>query len=240
MANTRSAARASSTSTGNPGRSGSLTYLAGEPVTRAGGVSTENSGSVAFAITSDRRLLTWGTSYEMVDFPGAVPVAVDGLENVGSAGVTETNICAVADGHLHCWGKNGLLACTGSPYAATSPVAIRTRGGAAAQQVSLGMNNTCVRLADGTIECCGDDERGQLGRAAPDAGAPAQAESARLLTQASAFTGYAVQVAVGAATVCALVQGGTVQCWGGNDYGQLGQGTVDGTRHPTPVAVQFD
>ncbi|WP_420814276.1 hypothetical protein [Labilithrix luteola] len=34
--------------------------------------------------------------------------------------------------------------------------------------------------------------------------------------------------------------GGTVQCWGGNEKGQLGQGTLDEQRHPTPVTVHFD
>ncbi|AKU94960.1 hypothetical protein AKJ09_01624 [Labilithrix luteola] len=185
---------------------GPVTYLAGESVASAGGVSTSSSDSVAFAITSDRRLRTWGTSNQMVAYPGPVPTVVDGLENVGSVAATETNICAVADGYLYCWGKNGLLACTGSPSAATSPIAISTRSEVSAQQVSLGVNNTCVRLTDGTVECCGNDKRGQLGRAASDAGS-SPSSSAAILTQANAFTGYAVQVAVGSTTVCALVQG---------------------------------
>jgi len=93
-----------------------------------------------------------------------------------------------------------------------------------------------VRLIDGTIECCGSDDQGQLGTGEMDAGAL----TARLLTEAKAFTGHALQIAVGISTVCALVQGGTVQCWGGNERGELGQGTADGERHPTPVTVTFD
>ncbi len=225
---------------------GPFTYFpANVSVVRAGGVSSGGvdgkgtDGAVAFAITSDRRLLTWGTSNASVAYPGPVPVVVDGLENVGSAAVTHANICAVADGQLYCWGKNGRLACTNSPYATTSPVAIRTKGRAAAQQVSLGMSNTCVRLIDGTVECCGDDTRGQLGRAHEDAGALVD-DLAPLLAPASAFTGHAVQVAVGSRTVCALVQGGTVQCWGNNEKGQLGQGTLDIERHAAPVTVHFE
>ncbi|OJY22260.1 MAG: hypothetical protein BGO98_37360 [Myxococcales bacterium 68-20] len=220
---------------------GPVTYLApGVSVVRAGGTSFRGpDGSAAFAITSDGRLLTWGTSNHMVAYPGPVPVVVDGLENVGSAAVTQANICAVADGQLYCWGKHGRLACTNSPYATTIPVAIRTHGTAAAQQVSLGISNTCVRLTDGTVECCGDDTRGQLGRVDGDGGAPLE-RSAPLLTPANAFTGHAVQIAVASRTICALVQGGTVQCWGNNENGQLGQGTIDIARHPTPVTVRFE
>jgi alpha-tubulin suppressor-like RCC1 family protein len=45
------------------------------------------------------------------------------------------------------------------------------------------------------------------------------------------------QMAVGANFTCALIADGTVRCWGGNKYGQLGQGGTDTTdRHvPTPV-----
>ncbi|AKV00304.1 hypothetical protein AKJ09_06967 [Labilithrix luteola] len=219
---------------------GPFTYLpTGVAVVRGGGVSTDSAiGSIAFLISGDGRLFAWGTAKQAIAYPGPVPVAVEGLENVSSAAITENNICAVADGHLYCWGGNGRLACTNTSYAPTSPVAIRTRGSAGAQQVSVGILNTCVRLTDGTIECCGEDTRGQLGRAEADAGVVDQ--FGPLLAPVSAFTGHAVQVAVASRTICALVQGGTVQCWGSNESGQLGQGTLDVYRHATPVTVQFD
>ena len=216
---------------------GPATQLASEKIRRAGGGGVRGHSGASFAITEDGRLLTWGTSAQAVAYPGPIPAAVAGLENVSSVSMLSDNMCAGADGRLYCWGLQGQWACSGSRDAIMSPLEIRTRGEANARQVHVGYSNTCVRLSDGTIECCGADSLGQLARGNTDAGT---ASSEPLLTKATAFTGYAVQVAVTNAAICALVQGGTVQCWGSNDYGQLGQGTRDKERHPVPATVKFD
>ena len=56
--------------------------------------------------------------------------------------------------------------------------------------------------------------------------------------QVTVHTGAYVpsQVSVGAGLVCALIDDGTVRCWGRNDHGQLGDGTTVERR--MPVAVQ--
>lgn len=214
---------------------GPVTDLLGEKVRRAGGGT--NSSGIGFAITEKGKLLTWGSSKQANAYPGPIPVAVAGLENVSSASALNDNICAVADGRLYCWGREGRMACTGSRDTSLTPVEIRTRGNGHAQQVSLGWQNTCVRLTDGTVECCGSGSLGQLATGSVDAGAP---ETAPLLTEAKALTGHALHVVVGLSATCALMQGGTVQCWGGNASGQLGQGTRDTEPHPIPLTVKFD
>jgi alpha-tubulin suppressor-like RCC1 family protein len=45
----------------------------------------------------------------------------------------------------------------------------------------------------------------------------------------------ATAIALGAHFACALIGGGSVNCWGGNSYGQLGDGTT--VPRPVPVAV---
>ncbi len=44
-----------------------------------------------------------------------------------------------------------------------------------------------------------------------------------------------IEVAVGRFHACALRQGGEVVCWGGNAFGQLGDGTT--VNRPAPAAV---
>jgi len=216
---------------------GPATELATENVRRAGGGGFRGQSGASFAITEDGRLLTWGTSAQAVAYPGPIPAEVADLENVSSASMLADNMCAVADGRLYCWGLNGHYACSGSRDSVMSPLEIRLRGDAYAQQVSISYSNTCVKLTDGTIECCGSDDYGQLARGITDASAPS---SEPLLTEATAFTAHAVQLAVANGAICALVQGGTVQCWGTNQHGELGQGTRDTERHSVPVTVNLD
>jgi alpha-tubulin suppressor-like RCC1 family protein len=51
--------------------------------------------------------------------------------------------------------------------------------------------------------------------------------------------GRAVHVAPGNGAVCALMQGGTVECWGSNVHGELGQPEPDYLDHPSPLPVRF-
>ena len=207
-------------------------------VVRAGGASSPmgNEGSISFAIATDGRMYIWGSSHEMVAYPGAVPIVVDGLANVGSAAATTSHLCAVADGRLYCWGPDGMAACTGVADAARKPLEIRTLGKARPQQVAVSHRHTCVRMNDGTIQCCGADDKGQLGVADLDAGKP----FARTLVETQGLAGRAVSVAVAVSTTCALLQGGTVQCWGNNTNGELGGGATDEERHPIPATVSFE
>ncbi|AKU96511.1 hypothetical protein AKJ09_03175 [Labilithrix luteola] len=202
---------------------------------RAGGFASENTGGFGFAVADDRKLFVWGAYRWLVTYPGTAPLAVTGLENVTSVAASTERLCAVADGRLYCWGPNGALSCTGTKDGSATPVEIRTRGEAPAREVSISYGATCVRLTDGTVECCGTDSFGQLATGDADGGT-----GAPLLTKAKALTDHVVSIQVGLFSSCALVQGGKVQCWGSNQYGQLGQGTRDDDRHGTPLTVKFD
>jgi alpha-tubulin suppressor-like RCC1 family protein len=44
------------------------------------------------------------------------------------------------------------------------------------------------------------------------------------------------QVAAGGNSACAILTSGAVRCWGGNAYGQLGNGTTTSSKYPVKVA----
>ncbi|MBX3209643.1 MAG: hypothetical protein KF764_31710 [Labilithrix sp.] len=146
---------------------------------------------------------------------------------------THGHACAIADGEVYCWGRSGTGAlCTGLPDNELLPAHAPVDGLAWPQQLAVGDEITCARMTDGTVRCCGAAAKGRLGAAQTE---PFSA----FLRPVSSFTGHAVQVATSHRAVCALVQGGTVQCWGSNARGELGTGSRDDDAHPVPVKVTF-
>jgi len=107
-----------------------------------------------------------------------------------------------------------------------TPVAVRGLSGATA--LAAGGAHICALLQTGTVQCWGRNFAGQLGDGT-SGGSRATPVAVRGLS------GVTVLVA-GSAHTCALLQTGTVQCWGLNDNGQLGDGTT--ANRATPVAVR--
>lgn len=141
--------------------------------------------------------------------------------------------CALAGGEVHCWGRSdqGAL-CTGLPDREVTPKRVPVKSKAWPQQLSIADELTCARLTDGTVQCCGGDKRGRLGTGTVGL-------FSAFFTPAAGLKSHAVQVAAGDGAVCALVQGGTVECWGSNEHGELGGTTVDTLPHPTSSKVAF-
>ncbi|MDB5213371.1 MAG: hypothetical protein JWO86_1298 [Myxococcaceae bacterium] len=141
--------------------------------------------------------------------------------------------CAISGGEVSCWGRSdrGAL-CTGFPDAELLPAKAPIASKAWAQQVAVGDELTCARMTDGTVQCCGDDTRGRLGTGKVGL-------FSAFFGAAEGFAGHAVRVAASSRSVCALVQGGTVECWGSNQNGELAQGAPDDAPHPTASKVAF-
>ena len=158
----------------------------------------------------------------------STPVTVTGITTAIAieAGIFHT--CALlADGTLRCWGRNdeGRLG-NGTTADSSTPTIV---SGIAPAAAAPGAEHACALLQDGTVRCWGDNNWGQLGNGSP-AGATAT-------TPATAVTGITTATAAssGAEHTCALLQDGSVQCWGRNTDGRLGNGTT--TNAFTPVTV---
>ncbi len=211
-----------------PGRADLVGFVA----VRAG--SSEVS---TYAITDTGALLSWGTlagRYGSLN-PDPVPAVIPSLDGVSDVAVGAAHTCAIANGSVYCWGSGAYGALgTGLPSNATLPAHAVMKTSAYAQQLSVSRRTTCVRLTDGSIQCAGEAKWGQLG-----IDPPTDRERVFALRPAEKFTGYAVQVVTTDTSTCALLQDGSVRCWGSNEYGQLGQGSLDTDPHPTPVTVTF-
>ena len=94
--------------------------------------------------------------------------------------------------------------------------------------VAAGRNYACDVLTDGTAECWGRNERGQLGDGT-------QLNSA-VPVRVTGLTGV-TGVAVGDWFSCAVTGTGSVACWGGLGNGNVGLGDGSTTGSATPVLV---
>ncbi len=145
----------------------------------------------------------------------------------------EFDACVILrDGSARCWGANGSgqlgtgTATTAAPYGVSTPARIVGLNGPAIA-IGSGADFTCSLLKDGSVWCWGFDGNGQLGNAATS-GTPILKP-----VQVVGLNAAATALAVGQSHSCALETDGSVQCWGLNGYGQLGDGTF--TQSPTPT-----
>ena len=122
------------------------------------------------------------------------------------------------------------LVVTGARAVRAKPI-VRVTVGIATQPPSLltaisaGSDFACA-LYGGTVDCWGGNESGQLGNGnntGPIPSCTGYPCSPRAL-QVPGLTGV-TSIAAGGGHACAITSG-TVECWGRNDFGQLGNGTT--------------
>ncbi|MEC7273374.1 MAG: hypothetical protein VXV85_06985, partial [Candidatus Thermoplasmatota archaeon] len=176
-----------------------------------------------------------GASWPQNNNDKITPVHIDlgsGRTAVAVAGGNE-HTCGILDnGSLMCWGEDdfGQLGDNSYKVDESSPVLIDVGAGRSVIAVSGGNHHTCVVLDNGSMKCWGRSWFGALGNGAT---------SGDVTTPPSATVDLglgrtAVAVSAGGAHTCAILDDGSVKCWGSNNNGQLGLGnTAMQTTPPT-------
>ena len=93
--------------------------------------------------------------------------------------------------------------------------------------IAAGEDHTCAIQSDGSVRCWGEGSFGRLGHGGGgDKNTPT--------ATASLGAGRtAIDITAGSTHTCAVLDNGSVACWGANDYGQLGDGTTTNRLTPT-------
>lgn len=163
-----------------------------------------------------------------------LPVMVPGVAHAIAVAAGDEHTCAVQqDGQVLCWGDNhaGQLGQGDVEHDTFQPRPVPLVG--KALSVAAGREHTCVLLEDRTVQCWGHGIEGELGDGLSRDSltpvrvkAPEPAGGTAPLEQVTAIT-------AGDQHTCALVEGGSVYCWGSNAFGQLGR--VEGKTAPKPA-----
>ena len=180
------------------------------------------SGRNVFGGLGDGAILKGSTQYS------AWPVAVIGITNAHAIGGSAEQFCAILDGSaVQCWGGNssGQL---GNGGMTDSSVPVTVTGISNATAVATGSYHTCSLLSGGTVQCWGSNIRGQLGSGSSSVQSSAPVPVVGI-TNATAID-------AGANHTCALLIGGTIECWGDSSEGQIGNETIS-TYTLMPITV---
>jgi uncharacterized repeat protein (TIGR01451 family) len=171
-----------------------------------------------------------GANLPAVDLgPGRTATAV-------TAGTFHT--CALLDdATVKCWGSgaNGRLGDGDTDTRGDGPGEMGTNlptvdlgPGRTATAVTAGEGHTCALLDDGAVKCWGNGVFGALGYGDDNDRGDGPGEMGANLPAVDLGAGRtATAVTAGSAHTCALLDNGTVKCWGEGGSGELGIGTED-------------
>jgi len=195
----------------------------------------------------DMSLLASATPVEVLD-----PDGVDLLSGVQSITGGDTSFCALLDsGGVDCWGDDyagqngdGSFMVTGDPDSFT-PIAVEAVGGTGllsgvTNLASDGYYAFCATVADGGVDCWGWGAEGELGNGVRYPNSGSGTPVAVVSEDATTTLSGAANITGGAESFCALLTSGTVDCWGTDGYGALGDGVNSnegGYGSDTPVSV---
>ncbi|PXY71802.1 MAG: hypothetical protein CXX80_11975 [Methanobacteriota archaeon] len=178
------------------------------------------SGQLGNGGTSDKTTPTLTSSLGV----GRTAVAI-------SSGGSHT--CALLDsGELSCWGLGGSGQLgNGGTSQQNSPTLTSSLGtGRTAVAISTGGFHTCAILDNGEVSCWGWNSYGQLGN-----GGTSQ-RNMPTLTSSLGVGRVAAALSLGGIHSCAILDNGSVSCWGLGDDGALGNGGTSDNNTPTPTS----
>lgn len=186
------------------------------------------------ALTSSAGVKCWGYNFygglgDGTNTDRSVPIDVVGLtHNVLAIAVGQYHACAlVRSGGVKCWGQNssGQLG-DGTNTRHLTPVEVSGLN-SGVSTIAAGYLYSCASMSVGGGKCWGYNFRGQLGNGT-EASQAVPVDIVDLTDNISSIT-------ASEGHTCAITNSAGMKCWGGNNAGQLGDGTDINRSTPTDV-----
>jgi len=189
----------------------SLTVLR-DPLLNSFTIPTKTYGAAAFNLTapatSSDGAFTYTSSNTSVATVNSTTGAVT-IVGIGSTTITASQLAT-------------------SVYAAGTITATLSVEATTASSMSAGSYFTCMRTTTGAAQCFGQNNYGQLGD-----GTNSDRTTA---VGVSGLSSGVASVSSGAWHSCAVMDSGSVKCWGRNDWGNLGNGATNTSYTPVNVS----
>lgn len=192
-------------------------------------------GQQACALTTSNKLKCWGENSDGHLAPGSedisAPLSISPSSSFTKVSSGGSHVCVInGTGGLFCWGVNtsGQVG-DSSTTLRNIPTAIDS--GIQYAEVSAGEAHTCAITTGSKLKCWGAGANGRLG-----VGSTSDSTTPLAVDAANDY----IRVSAGTSHTCALRRvtssTGSVQCWGSNTYGQIGNNT-SGADVTTPTAI---
>jgi hypothetical protein len=200
--------------------------------TFACGVKTDGSvwcwGNNTYGSLGNGDLTVTSSTYPLQVATDASGTALTGVTNVqvGDSGYTA---CAITTGGaLWCWGY-GTYGQLGTGFKNSSPFAVKVVDATSTQftgatQLAVSLYHACALKSDSTLWCWGDNSEGQIGVGSSATTIPNPTQVTALFSMVSSVATTDTYYY----DTCASTMDGSVYCWGGNGYGELGNGLMSG------------
>lgn len=160
----------------------------------------------------------------------STPVPVQGLSGVKAiAAGADHSLALLSNGTVMAWGENefGQLG-TGGTTGSEVPVPVK--GLTNVKAIAAGGNHSLALLSSGAVMAWGEGEEGELGNG--------KAKASAVPVAVKGLTGVSSISAGATFNLAVLSAGGTVESWGSNSFGQLGNAGVEEGFSTVPVPVE--
>jgi alpha-tubulin suppressor-like RCC1 family protein len=168
------------------------------------------------------------------------------LSGVTKVAVNGTHTCALSNNSMYCWGDNAFQQLGNANLTSAVnplPVAVLGLPQGNISSIAAGLEHSCVATAAGAVWCWGANSVGQLGN-----GSYSSEPTPTPTLAAFSGCGSLSNITAGGYHTCAIaaqhtgcgnggVTPGSVWCWGEDDYGEVGNGSLS-TAVLAPTQVQ--
>ena len=198
-------------------------------------LSVQSSGNTFMAIMPNGDLYCWGyNEYGQVGNGTTenqtTPVKVlDGVKSVSCSYSSFTVSAITGNGDLYCWGYNG-DGQVGNGMTETQTIPEKVLSDV--KSVSCSSSTVSAITENGDLYCWGYNRYGQVGNGTTET----QTTPEKVLSDVKSVSYSCYFGSTYVSTISAITENGGLYCWGYNEYGQVGNGTV-GTTQTTPVKV---